>query len=201
MTSPRSKRIEDEVLIAQYCAGNIEAVGELYRRHYKKAVSLALKYVKKPHIAEELAQEAFLLVFKKGHQFKGDSKFTTWLHTIVTRLCGVYLRTASHNHNWHIPISSFKEGDLHEAFFDWSVKMSKPEGDVLLRRRMQKAFSKVRADHRTAVFMFTVEGHEEQSVARILNKTVPVVKTWSTRGKWAFRRAIIAVARELDIAA
>ena len=195
------KRKTDEELVSEMCAGSHQAFSVLYSRHYKKAASLALKYVKEPHIAEELAQEASLLVFRKAHQFKGDSKFTTWLHTIVARLCGVYLRTASHNHNWHVPISNFKDGDMTEVFLEWSIKMSKPEGDVLLRQRMQEAFSRVRADHRTAVFMFAVEGHEEQSVARILRKSVPVVKTWSTRGKWAFRRAILGVARELKIAA
>jgi RNA polymerase sigma-70 factor (ECF subfamily) len=200
MTSLKSKRIEDEVLIAQYCAGNTDAVAELYRRHYGRSVSVASRIVKRKHLAEEIVQEAFILVLRKAHQFNGESKFSTWLHQIVVR-CGLMsARSPTMTPKTFIPESAVGRRELADALRSEGLRTYQ-NSDPLLARRMQKAFTRLKPLHKKAVVLFFVAEAEESLVASTLKSTIPAVKSFKMRGKRDFKRAIIAVARELDIAA
>jgi RNA polymerase sigma-70 factor (ECF subfamily) len=42
---------------------------------------------KDPTEAEDLTQEAFMLVFRKIHTFRGESAFSTWLHRLAVTAC------------------------------------------------------------------------------------------------------------------
>jgi len=54
--------------------------------NYKDMVfTLALKIVRNREDAEEVAQDSFVKAFQKLQTFKGESKFSTWLYTIVYR--------------------------------------------------------------------------------------------------------------------
>ncbi len=49
------------------------------------AYMIALKIVRNPEEAEDIAQESFIKAFQQLHQFQGKAKFSTWLYTIVYR--------------------------------------------------------------------------------------------------------------------
>jgi RNA polymerase sigma-70 factor (ECF subfamily) len=54
-----------------------------------------LRTIGSPDVAEDLLQEVFLRVVKRSDDFRGESKFTTWLYTIARNLCVDHLRKAS----------------------------------------------------------------------------------------------------------
>ncbi len=81
------KSQDDSQLIQLIHAGNRNAFGELYHRYYKKVYHRCLSLSKDPDEAFDLAQEALMRAFDKLHTFRGDSTFSTWLYTIVTRHC------------------------------------------------------------------------------------------------------------------
>lgn len=56
--------------------------------HYKHLVfTLALRMIRNREDAEEVAQDIFIKVFHSIHQFKGDSKFSTWLYRVAYNTC------------------------------------------------------------------------------------------------------------------
>ncbi|MES2882026.1 MAG: sigma-70 family RNA polymerase sigma factor [Bacteroidota bacterium] len=65
---------------------------ELVKRHERFVFTLALRFVKKREDAEEVAQDVFVKAFRSLAQFKGESKFSTWLYTITTTSCITFLR-------------------------------------------------------------------------------------------------------------
>ena len=68
-------------------AGDERAFGWLVDRHRDRAYALALRMLRSPAEAEEAAQDAFVRVWRALPAFRGESKFSTWLHRIVVRRC------------------------------------------------------------------------------------------------------------------
>jgi RNA polymerase sigma-70 factor (ECF subfamily) len=65
---------------------DLDAFGELIRRHQDFVFGAALRIVRNPTIAEELAQETFLRAFRALDGFRGDAQVRSWLFRIATNL-------------------------------------------------------------------------------------------------------------------
>ena len=74
---------EDLYYITQVLQGNTNAFSFLVEKHKRMAYTLALKLVQIPEDAEEIAQDAFVKAFRALGNFKGKSKFSTWLYKII----------------------------------------------------------------------------------------------------------------------
>jgi RNA polymerase sigma-70 factor (ECF subfamily) len=64
-------------------AGDAAAFEFLYQMHSRRVYALCLRMVSNPADAEDLAQEAFLQLFRKIGTFRGESAFSTWLHRMT----------------------------------------------------------------------------------------------------------------------
>lgn len=76
-------KLSDTVLIDQTLKGNQSAYADLIRRHQRFVFTLALRFVKNRQDAEEVAQDCFVKAYKSLASFQGQSKFSTWLYSIV----------------------------------------------------------------------------------------------------------------------
>jgi len=74
---------EDHHYIEKTLQGNLNAFGQLIRKHEKYVFTLALRILKNREDAEEASQDAFMKAFHSLNTFEGKSKFTTWLYKIV----------------------------------------------------------------------------------------------------------------------
>lgn len=75
----------DQIYIDRVLQGDSNAFAFLINRYKDMVFTLALKIVKSREDAEEVAQDSFLKAYQKLEGFKGQSKFSTWLYTIVYR--------------------------------------------------------------------------------------------------------------------
>ena len=82
----------DDDLIRRCQAGQESAFEALVERHQRRAVRVARNMVPADEDAEDLAQEAFLRVFRSIERFDFQYEFTTWLYRIVTNLAIDHLR-------------------------------------------------------------------------------------------------------------
>ena len=76
---------EVSALVAAARAGNREAFGDLVRLHERVAFRTALAALGSAEDAEDAAQDAFVVAWRKLAGFRGESTFRTWLLTIVWR--------------------------------------------------------------------------------------------------------------------
>jgi len=75
--------------------GDAEAFALLYGLHKRRVYSLCLRMTANSAKAEDLAQEAFLQLFRKIGTFRGESAFSTWLHRMVVNVVLMQLRKKS----------------------------------------------------------------------------------------------------------
>ncbi len=82
----------DHALVKRAQAGDEDAFARLVDRHQRRAYRVARNLVPTDEDAQDLAQEAFLRVFRNLDRFDFGHDFTTWLYRIVTNLCIDFLR-------------------------------------------------------------------------------------------------------------
>jgi RNA polymerase sigma-70 factor, ECF subfamily len=76
----------DAELVERARAGQTAAFGELVERHRGAIYRAALAALRNPADAEDVAQEALVLAFRKIGQFRGEASVRTWMVTIAWRL-------------------------------------------------------------------------------------------------------------------
>ena len=82
----------DHALVKRAQTGDEDAFARLVGRHQRRAYRVARNLVPTDEDAQDLAQEAFLRVFRNLARFDFGHDFTTWLYRIVTNLCIDFLR-------------------------------------------------------------------------------------------------------------
>jgi len=85
-------KLSDTGLIEQALAGNQSAYAELVKRHQRFVFTLAMRFTKSREDAEEIAQDCFVKAYRSLASFQGQSKFTTWLYSIVYTTAMTFLR-------------------------------------------------------------------------------------------------------------
>jgi RNA polymerase sigma-70 factor (ECF subfamily) len=84
---------QDDILIIQMILqGQQSAFATLVDKYQSYVFTLAMRYVNDRELAEELAQDIFVKAYRYLADFKGNSKFSTWLYTIVNTTCLSHLR-------------------------------------------------------------------------------------------------------------
>jgi len=82
----------DLALVVSYQRGNGHALGEIYRRHGRRVESIARNLLGPSSEVEDVVQDVFLELQRALFKFRGDARFTTWLHRITVNVALQYLR-------------------------------------------------------------------------------------------------------------
>ena len=82
----------DITIIKKILHGKQEDYAILVNKYQRYVFSIVLRYVNQREIAEEISQDVFVKAYKNLSSFKGESKFSTWLYTIVHTTCLSHLR-------------------------------------------------------------------------------------------------------------
>ena len=79
-------------LIHQARNGDADAFAALYETHKPRIQAVCLRMTNNVTEAEDLAQDAFIYVFRKISTFRGDSAFSTWIHRVTVNTVLMHFR-------------------------------------------------------------------------------------------------------------
>jgi RNA polymerase sigma-70 factor, ECF subfamily len=150
--------------------GDAAAFEFLYQLHGRRVYALCLRMVSNPADAEDLAQEAFLQLFRKISTFRGESAFSTWLHRMTVNVVLMRLRKKS------LPTDSLDET------IDPDAENSAPKRDVgapdlrlsgaVDRVNLERSIDKLPPGYRTVFVLHDVQGYEHNEIADIMGCSV-----------------------------
>ena len=86
-----STGLNDSEIISKVLSGDQQAYAGLVNRYQSYVFTLALRFTKNREDAEEVSQDIFVKAYRALAGFKGNSKFSTWLYTIVNNTCITFL--------------------------------------------------------------------------------------------------------------
>lgn len=165
---PSTKQLEEEA-IRGCVAGDPLAFEALYNMHKRRVYSLCLRMVNNAAEAEDLAQEAFMQLFRKIGTFRGESAFSTWLHRLTVNIVLMHLRKKGLDQ-----VSLDQEPD------DENLDLPKKEyGDADLnlvgtvdRVTLEKAIAGLPKGYRTIFVLHDVEGYEHNEIAAMIGCSI-----------------------------
>lgn len=82
----------DNEIINRVLQGEQALYAQLVKRYQGFVFTIVLRYTANREDAEEIAQDVFVKAYRSLADFRGESKFSTWLYTIVTTTCITFLR-------------------------------------------------------------------------------------------------------------
>jgi RNA polymerase sigma-70 factor (ECF subfamily) len=86
----------DAAIMLRVAAGDESGFNYLVGRYHRAMISFLFRMVRNQAVAEELAQEVFLRVYRSRESYRAEAKFTTWLYRIATNLAVNHARDTRH---------------------------------------------------------------------------------------------------------
>lgn len=150
--------------------GNTNAFSVLVDRYKDLVFSLALKMVKNREEAEEVSQDTFIKVFKSLRQFKGDSKFSTWIYKVTYNTCLDKLK----KHKREQQVVSIDEFNTNQIkSLDNALDAMEDEER---RQAIQDCINLLPSDDAFLLTLFYFEEQSLDEIAKVINVTANNVK-------------------------
>ncbi|WP_166965704.1 RNA polymerase sigma factor [Yeosuana marina] len=150
--------------------GNSNAFSVLVDRYKDLVFSLALKLVKNREEAEEVAQDTFIKVYKSLSQFKGDSKFSTWIYKVTYNTC--LDRLKKHKREQHVvPIDEFNTNQIKSLDNALDAMQDKERIQAI-----QDCIELLPSDDAFLLTLFYFEEQSLEEIANVVNLTTNNVK-------------------------
>jgi len=86
----------DAAIMLRVAAGDESGFNYLVEKHYRAMIHFLFRMVRNQAVAEELAQEVFLRVYRSRESYRAEAKFTTWVYRIATNLAVNHARDTKH---------------------------------------------------------------------------------------------------------
>jgi RNA polymerase sigma-70 factor, ECF subfamily len=171
-----TRELERE-LVTRAQAGNEEAFGTLMRNHYEPVFRLVNSMLRDEHSARDVCQEIWLTVWKNIGSFRGEAKFSTWVHPIATRRAIDHLRGRKRWFNRFIPFLSDTGGSDEGGNTDRIAAAPEasdgkdPRQDLELQERNERfesAIASLPPKHRAVLALREVKGLSYDEIAENL---------------------------------
>jgi RNA polymerase sigma-70 factor, ECF subfamily len=86
----------DAAIMLRVAAGDESGFNYLVEKYHRPMIHFLFRMVRNQAVAEELAQEVFLRVYRSRESYRAEAKFTTWLYRIATNLAVNHARDTRH---------------------------------------------------------------------------------------------------------
>jgi RNA polymerase sigma-70 factor (ECF subfamily) len=169
----RAVATDDLTLVQRVRTGDQRAFKLLVERYQRKVYAVAFGMLKDREEARDVAQEAFVKVYKYLDHFKGDASFYTWLYRITVNICIDAMRRKGSKGDEHLEFDESVKLDTAEANIGslGSQLGTNPQKSALRRElaeRITGAIQQLPEAHRKILLLREVEGMSYEDLARVL---------------------------------
>jgi len=184
--------LTDAEIMLELRAGNMAAFDVLLAKYRKPIVHFMFRMVHNQAVAEELAQEVFLRVYRSRETYRAEARFSTWLYRIATNLGVNHARDTRHERT---ASTIYLDEPDSETGTTPDVADSTPsaEADMLRRERMKAIRQHVLAlpeRQKTAVLMHKYEGLDYKQIGEVLKLSESATKSLLFRAYQTLREKL-----------
>jgi len=195
----------DEALIARMRARDESAVDELDAVYRSRIQQLALRYVKNPEDAEEVAQDVLLKVYRKIDAFRGDAALSSWIYritfnTVMSRLRGQRMAQL-HEVREQDLLADVEEngGRVRREPADWSSLGDEAVMRSQLRTKLASALKDLPEIYRAPVILRDLHGLTTEEASTQLGIKEQTLKSRLHRGRLFLRERLAEFATGLSL--
>lgn len=176
MTAAAALELDAELML-RVREGDSASFALLLERHRAPVVHFLYRMIQNQAVAEELAQEVFLRVYRSRASYAPTAKFTTWLFRIATHLALNRIRDSRHEKLHESIDGEALEGSRFRQYPDRSPSIEQTLVQEARLREIREAIQALPAKQRAAVIMHKYQEMEYSQIAAVLNCSESAVKS------------------------
>lgn len=192
LSTADSSQLSDAQIMLQVREGDDASFSFLVEKYRRQIVHFMFRMVRNQAIAEELAQEVFLRVYRSRQTYRAEARFSTWLYRIATNLGVNYARDTKYERmaqNVYLDQPDAESG-LTPDVADSSLSV---EQNLVRGERMKAIREQVMAlpeRQRTAVLMHKYQGMDYKQIGEVLRLSESATKSLLFRAYQELRQTL-----------
>jgi RNA polymerase sigma-70 factor, ECF subfamily len=183
--------IDESVLLAQSREGDTHAFAELGRRYEGKIFRLAQHITQNREDAEDVLQETFMKAYEHLDQFKGDSKFYTWIVRIAVNQALMKLRRRKTDRSVSLDEQiDTGEDTVVREIAAWGENPEEHFSREELGKVLDTAIQSLEPPYRSVFVLRDIEDMSTEETAEALGLSIPAVKSRLLRARLQLREKL-----------
>jgi RNA polymerase sigma-70 factor (ECF subfamily) len=169
----------DADIMLRVKAGDQSAFEYLVQKYRRPMLSFMYRMARNAAVAEDLAQEVFLRVYRSRETYEASAKFSTWLYRIATNLAVNHARDTRHERP-EVQVSLDEPDEESGATLELPDAALNAEQQIVRRERLLAIRKKIEAlpeQQRLAVIMHKYQQMDYKQIADVLKKSESATKS------------------------
>ena len=178
--------------------GQTEAFAGLVNSHRERVYAILMRLVSDPHTAEELAQETFVRAFQGLTNFRGESRFGTWLVQIAVNLARDHIRGRQRSR--FESLDAALERDPDQAVFVDTRNQSNPLSELYeneMIKQFEIALAELPPSYREVFVLRHIENMSYEDISDTTHDSIGSLKVRAHRARKLLKERMFPDAREL----
>jgi len=185
---PTDENTLDHALMERIGAGDPHAFRILVERHQNAVIGTVAKMLGNHSEAEDIAQQAFLRIWKNAKRYRPEAKFTTYLFTITRNL--VFNETRRRSRKKEVSSDEREENSNIQAEASPNLQPDAELLQVELQKAVDAAIAALPETQRMAVILRRYENMPYEEIGAVLDLSVSAVKSLLFRARTTLREAL-----------
>lgn len=186
----------DVQLMLRFKNGDEESFRKLFSRYQIRIINFCFRFCNDPVLAEDLAQEVFLRIYRGARRYRPKARFSTWIYRIAVNVCLNEARklkksylTQSIDH----PVQS-DAPDADHRLPEYGDDTHVPADDMMVNRlrdeKITAALAKLPEQQRAAVLLRIYDEFSYREIAHQMSATEAKVKTLIFRARQQMKQTL-----------
>lgn len=183
------KKLSDEELIIEFQKEKVEAFNELVIRYKDKLVNFLYRYTGDKDEAEDLAQDAFIKLYRSKHLYKEIAKFSTWFYTIAINTA----KTDARKKNRFNTLSISDYDPENEKDYEIPANVQSPDEYAnagIESYYIQKAIDSLEESFKEVIILRDIEDMDYEEIAKVTGLPLGTVKSRINRGREKLKKLL-----------
>src|SRR5215472_14820980 len=187
-TQPIESDLTDAEALSLAQRGDEAGFKRLYELHRRRVYAVCIRMVTNPVDAEDLTQEAFMQAFRKLHTFRGESRFSTWLHQLTVNIVLMRFRKLKHSEFLLNKPAGGAEPQV-------GLRPERGAEDLRMKGLMDRlslrhAVEQLPGGYRQMFILHDVEGYHHSEIAELLGCSIGNSKSQLHKARLMLRRLL-----------
>lgn len=180
-------------IVQKVQAGQVKYFEELIKKHEKPVFNFLFRFLGNYHDAEEVAQEVFLAAYRSISQFRGESRFSTWLYRIAINQAKNKKKTLNLSLQRNISIDPVENDPGDNPVIQVQNPGPDPEdqqNQKEIQRIVQKEIHLLKPEERAIILLNDFEERSYEEISTILDIPVGTVKSRLHRARMVLKERL-----------
>ncbi len=184
--------LSDSELVARFKTGDRHAFSQIVRRYQNRVYSLCLRWLGEPGLAEEVAQDVFVALFRSLVRFRGESSLSTWIYRVTINHCkNKRLYRNRRRHDRHEPLEGRQRDDAPARQLAAGGRGAEAGAEVSEAQLLvEEGLAALSEEHRRVIVLRDIQDLDYVEIAQILDLPRGTVKSRLHRARTELARVL-----------